>query len=150
MIQGKEVKEMSAENHAVVIRSLFNAFNEGDVGRGAALVTQDFELIDVAIGQTFHGPDGLRQWLQSFLTAGPDAKTRILTTIVEGEWVATEHIGTLTHTGPLLTPAGEIAPTGRRVELQIAEIYQMKDGKIALLRAYYDVATMMRQLGLMP
>jgi predicted ester cyclase len=49
-----------------------------------------------------------------------------------------------------LTPGGEIAPTGRRVELQISEIYQMKDGKIRLLRAYYDAVTMMRQLGLMP
>jgi limonene-1,2-epoxide hydrolase len=28
-------------------------------------------------------------------------------------------------------------------------VYQMKDGKLALLRAYYDVATMLRQLGLM-
>ena len=55
--------------------------------------------------------------------------------------MATEHIGRFTHTGPLLTPGGEIAPTGRRVELQIAESYQMKDGKINLLRAYYDLAT---------
>jgi ketosteroid isomerase-like protein len=64
--------------------------------------------------------------------------------------VATEHIGRFTHTGPLLTPAGEIPPTGRRVELQIAEVYRMREGKIALLHAYYDVATMLRQPGLMP
>ncbi|MGZ3616171.1 MAG: ester cyclase [Ktedonobacteraceae bacterium] len=43
-----------------------------------------------------------------------------------------------------------MASTGRRVELQIAEFYQMKEGKIQKLRAYYDAATMMRQLGLMP
>ena len=150
MIQGKGVKEMSAEDHAAVIRTLFNAFNEGDVDRCATLATEDFELVDVASGQTFHGPGGLQQWLQSFLMAGPDAKTSILTTITEGEWVATEHIGRFTHTGPLLTPAGEIPPTGRRVELQIAEVYRMREGKIALLHAYYDVATMLRQLGLMP
>ncbi|WP_281356135.1 ester cyclase [Arthrobacter mobilis] len=47
-------------------------------------------------------------------------------------------------------PAGEIPPTGRHIELQIAEVYQFKDGKISLLRAYYDLATLMRQLGLGP
>ncbi len=64
--------------------------------------------------------------------------------------MATEHIVRFTHTGPLLTPVGAIVPTGQRVELQIADIYQMKDGKIGLLRAYYDTATMMRQIGLVP
>ena len=43
-----------------------------------------------------------------------------------------------------------IPPTGRTIELHIAEIYQIRDGKIALLRAYYDGATLMRQLGVMP
>ncbi|NKX55613.1 ester cyclase [Arthrobacter sp. E918] len=97
---------MPAEDHAAVIRSLFDAFNEGDVGRCATLVTADFELRDMPTGQTFHGPSGLQQWLQVFLTAGPDAKTSILTTIVEGDWAATEHVGRSTHTGPLLTPPG--------------------------------------------
>ncbi|GAC1363045.1 MAG: hypothetical protein NVSMB44_19400 [Ktedonobacteraceae bacterium] len=141
---------MPAEVHATIIHSLFNAFNEGDIDRCATLVTEDFELVDIPTGQTFHGPRGLQQWLQGFLTAGPDAKTSILTTIVDGDWVTTEHIGRFTHTGPLLTPGGEIPPTGRRTELRIAEIYQMKNGKIALMRSYYDVATLMRQLGLMP
>ncbi len=115
---------MSEKDHAAVIRSLFNAFNEGDVERCIALITEDFELVDVPMGQSFHGAEGLRQWLQSFLVAGPDANARVTNMIVEGDWVASEHVGTLTHTGPLLTPAGEIPPTGRRVELQFAEIYQ--------------------------
>ena len=141
---------MSKEDHATVIQALFDAFNKGDLVSAASLVTQDFELIDVPAGYTFHGSDGLLQWFQGFLTAGPDAKTEIFNTIVEDDWVATEHIGRFTHTGPLVTPGGEIPPTGRRVEIQIAEFYQMKDGKIRSLRAYYDAATMMRQLGLMP
>lgn len=141
---------MSRTEHVAVIHSLFDTFNSGDLAGAASLVTEDFELVDVAAGLTFHGPAGLVQWLQSFLTAGPDARTEVLTTIAEGDWVATEHIGRFTNTGPLLTPGGEIAPTGRRVELQMAEIYQMKGGKISLMHAYYDAATMMRQLGLLP
>ena len=141
---------MSREDHATVIQSLFEGIKKGDLAGAVSLVTQDFELVDVPAGYTFHGSDGLLQWFQGFLTAGSDAKAEIFNTIVEDDWVATEHVGRFTHTGPLATPGGEVAPTGRRVEIQIAEFYQMKDGKIRQLRAYYDAATMMRQLGLMP
>ena len=34
--------------------------------------------------------------------------------------------------------------------MRIAEFYEVRDGKIATLYAYYDSATMMRQLGLLP
>jgi hypothetical protein len=34
--------------------------------------------------------------------------------------------------------------------LRIGEVYRIEDGKIALMRAYYDGATMMRQLGVLP
>lgn len=141
---------MSTEDHAAVIRTLFDAFNTRDFDHAAALVTEDCQVIDLASGLTFHGPNGLLQWFQGFVTAGPDAKAELLRTIVAGDWVASEHIGSFTNTGPLKSPAGEIPPTGRRAEFQIAEVYKMRGGKVALLRAYYDAATMLRQLGLMP
>src|SRR5688572_21710771 len=45
------------DDNTAVVTSLFDAFNYGDLGRAAATVTDDFELIDVAAGQTFRGPD---------------------------------------------------------------------------------------------
>jgi steroid delta-isomerase-like uncharacterized protein len=140
---------MTTPDAAAVIHDLFNAFNQGDLARVTSLVTDDFELQDVSAGLTFRGPQGFNQWLQTFLTAGPDAKAEVQTTIEAGEWVATEHVGKFTHTGPLLSPAGEVPPTGRRVELRFAEIYKVKEGKLTEMRAYYDSATMLRQLGLL-
>ena len=67
-----------------------------------------------------------------------------------GGRVASEHIGRGTHTGPFVTAAGTIPATGRPIELRICEIYEVRGGKIARLFAYYDSATMMRQLGLLP
>jgi steroid delta-isomerase-like uncharacterized protein len=138
------------ENADAVIQTLFDTFNQREFGQAAALVTQDFELQDLALGMTLHGPAGLTQWFQGFVTAGPDARAQLLRTMGAGEWIASEHVGRFTHTGPLVTPSGEFPPTGRSVEIRFAEVYQIKDGKIALLRAYYDGATLMRQLGLMP
>jgi hypothetical protein len=64
--------------------------------------------------------------------------------------VASEHIGRGTHTGPFVTPAGAVRATGRPVELRIGEIYEVRGGKITKVYAYYDSATLMRQLGLLP
>jgi steroid delta-isomerase-like uncharacterized protein len=133
-----------------VVRSLFDSFNEGDLDRAVAVVSDDFELVDVAAGQTFNGPEGCRRWLDMFRTALPNARTELVTVFSEGSRVATEHIGRGTHTGPFVTPAGTIPATGRRIELRIAELYELREGKIRRLHAYYDSATMMRQLGLLP
>lgn len=139
-----------SQDDIAVVRSLFERFNEGDLDAAAALVTDDFELVDVAASRTFNGPAGLREWLDLFRTALPDARTEIVNVLAEGARVASEHIGRGTHDGPFVTPAGTIPPTGRRVELRIGEFYELRDGRIARLSAYYDSATMLRQLGLMP
>ncbi len=133
-----------------IVRALFEAFDDGDLDRAAALVSDDFQLTDVAADRTFHGTTGCREWLEIFRTALPDARTELVNIFAEGDRVASEHVGRGTHRGPLVTPAGAIPPTGRAVEVRLAELYEIKDGKIIRLRAYYDSATLMRQLGLMP
>jgi len=155
MVWGRESgrRRIVAEtrDNAAVVRDLFEAFNSHNLDRAAAMVTEDFELIDFAAeGQTFRGPEGLRQWFQTFLTALPDARTELINVVAADEWVFSEHVGRGTHTGPLVGPSGELPPTGRAVELRIGEVYRIEDGKIALMRAYYDGATMMRQLGVFP
>jgi predicted ester cyclase len=80
----------------------------------------------------------------------PDAHAEIVNVLVDGPRVASEHIGRGTHDGPLVTPAGTVPATGRSVELRIAELYELQDGKITALRAYYDSATLLRQFGLLP
>ncbi len=129
-----------------IVRSLFEAFNDGDLDRAVSTAGDDLEFVDVAAGQTFRGGTGLRQWLQTFLTALPDSRTELVSIFCEGTHVATEHIGRGTQTGPFVTPAGTIPATGRPVELRVAELYEISDGKIVRMSAYYDSATLMRQL----
>ena len=141
---------MATEENAAVVQRLFERFNEGDLDGAMALAAEDCELVDLPSGQRLQGPEGLRRWLAVFCTAGPDAHTELTNSLVAGDWVATEHVGRFTHTGPLPSPSGVIAPTGRTVELAFAEIYRLRSGRLVLLRAYYDLATLLRQLGLLP
>ena len=139
-----------ASQQVEVVTALFDAFNDGDLDRAVAAATDDFELVDVAAGQTFHGPDGFRRWLATFRTAFPDSRIEVVDVFASEDRVATEHVGRGTHSGPFVTPAGEIPATGRKVELRIAELFQLRGGKVARMHAYYDTATLMRQLGLLP
>lgn len=49
------------------------------------------------------------------------------------------------HTGDLMG----IAPTGRQVEVPMFGVYEIANGQIQRARLYYDMATLMRQLGQM-
>lgn len=64
--------------------------------------------------------------------------------------MATEHHGTATHTGPLRTPTGEVPATGRTLDLWFGETFEVRSGKLRRMRVYYDGATVIRQIGLMP
>jgi steroid delta-isomerase-like uncharacterized protein len=137
---------MSVEENVAVVQSIYEAFNSGNIEALFAALAPDFTLIDVPTGQTFHGPEGFMQWVQPFAVAAPDSQTEVTNVIASGDSVFTEHTGRGTHTGPFATPAGEIAPTQRRFELKFGEIFELKDGKIAVMRAYYDPGTLIRQL----
>jgi len=132
-----------------VVQALYDRFNARDLEGMADTVTEDFVLEDMALGLRFEGRDGLMQWLDGFLTAMPDSSTEVTRVVDGGEWIATEHTGRGTHTGPLVTPAGEIPASGRSVELKFGEFFLIRDGRIALFRAYWDAATLLRQIGAM-
>jgi steroid delta-isomerase-like uncharacterized protein len=143
---------VETHDNAALVRQLFDAVNDYDLDRVAAMVSEDFELVDfTAEGQVFRGPRGILQWLQITLTALPDGKAELTNVVAEGEnWVFTEFIGRGTHTGPLVGPAGTIPPTGRRIEFQVGELMRIEEGKFTLVHVYYDGATLLRQLGVFP
>ena len=53
-----------------------------------------------------------------------------------------------THTGPLDPPG--LAPTGKRVEFDVREIAEIRNGLVSRIRLVVDMANVMRQLGMLP
>jgi steroid delta-isomerase-like uncharacterized protein len=131
-----------------IVQALYDRYNEKDVDGAVADVAEDAELVDYALGQTFSGRGGVRDWLQTFATAFPDSTARVTHVVADGDNVATRHTGTGTHTGPLAMPDGEVPPTGRSIELHFGEFFELRSGEITRLVVYYDGATLARQLGL--
>ena len=138
------------EDSASIIRKLFDAFNSKDLDAIQAMATDDFELIDVAGGEKFHGREGARKNAEGWFTAFPDVEIELLNVIASGDWAFTEAVGRGTHSGTMHTPMGEVSPTGKHIEVHFCTVIKARDGKISESRDYYDAMTFATQLGLMP
>ena len=64
--------------------------------------------------------------------------------------VLTDEPDPATHAGPLATPEGEIAATGRTVRVPFAAVIRVPDGRVDSVHVYLDPLGFMAQLGLEP
>lgn len=141
---------MPAQDNVRLVQDLFDAVNRHDVDGALSLVDPNVEWVNMATGETFRGPGGFRRILQEWWRTFPDNSVEIVDLIAGQDGATVEYIGKGTHDGPLTGPSGEISPTGRHVEMQFCDVYKIKNGKIVSGHIYYDLETLMRQLGQAP
>ena len=140
---------MSAQDNAALARKMYELWSNNQLNEILALATEDIEVVLTPFGQTFHGHAGFADFNQGFKGAFPDIKiTEITHQIATENEVVSEFKARGTHTGPLMTPAGEVSATGRTVAFSVCEVCSVRDGKVASIRNYQDAASIMRQLGL--
>ena len=136
---------MAQLDNAEIVRQIYQAFNDKDLDRLLSYSQPDTKVLNVAFGKTL----GLRDYFSNWMTGFPDGQIEIVNLVASADRVVAEFIGRGTNTGKLFGPTGELPPTQRRVEMRFCEIYDLRDGKVAGARTYYDSATMMRQLELL-
>ena len=141
---------MSAQENAALARTIYGRFSNNDFAGVLQLATEDIEVHFMPGGQTFHGYDGFMGFMQSFKGAFPDIAIEITHQMATDDGVVSEFIARGTHTGPLLTPAGALPPTGRVAAWPVCEVWRVRDGKLSSLTNYQDMATILGQLGLLP
>ena len=140
-----------AEDNASTARQTYADWNAREFDRIAEQMADDGEIIDVASGTRFTGPEGSKQYSRGWADAFPDGRIEIDRLISAGDTVVVEFTGRGTQTGTLRTPAGEIPATGRSVTLQLCDVIDFTtDGKIKAWRSYFDSASLLAQLGVMP
>lgn len=137
-----------SKTNARATQDLHMAFSEGRLDRCLELAADDIEVVFQAAGQTARGREGFMQFMQGFRTAFPDIRITHTNIFGEGEWIAVEFTWQGTHTGPLMTPAGAIAPSGKRVsDGRVCEVMRWRDGKVVRLVNYQDLGGVLRELG---
>jgi steroid delta-isomerase-like uncharacterized protein len=94
------------------------------------------------------GKDEMRQFFHDVYEAFPDFSLQILDLVVEGERAVVRWHVTATFSGT--RPFEGLMPTGKPVDIEGCDMVWVKDGKIARIEAYYDTASMARQVGALP
>lgn len=90
--------------------------------------------------------EAVKRWKQAF----PDVVANVKDAFTAGDRVAAEVEWTGTHTGPLEGPFGTIAPTNERGSVKAMLVSRIADGKIAETHNYFDVLTVLTQIGVVP
>ena len=134
-----------ADPKRVVARHV-EAFNARDAD--AEPWSDDGEL--VAPNASVHGRAEVLGFLGVFWDAFPDGRLETSGVLVEGSVVAAEGRFIGTHTGVMRTPAGDVAATGRQVDLRWMSSYEVRGDELVSEHLYFDQADLLGQLGLMP
>lgn len=117
-----------------------------DIERVVALCTEDCVYEDVPLGVTNHGKEELRAFGQQVFNAFPDFKIELTTQAAAGDWAMLEWTMSGTHQADL--PG--MPATGKSFSVRGATALQLDDGRISRDSDYWDMATLLTQLGLMP
>ncbi|QYX75740.1 ester cyclase [Streptomyces akebiae] len=109
----------------------------------------DPECVIQAPGFLQKGPEMVTIWMAGFFAAFPDLTHRPHRIVTAQDEVAVELEVTGTHTQDLAQPDGSaIPPTGRTIQIGLAEFWRLRDGRVSEYRVYYDSFELLTQLGL--
>jgi len=123
------------------------AYNAKDWNAARSAITDDFIYDEVGTRRKVQGADQALSLWKGWAAAFPDSKASFDNALASGETVVLEVTWRGTHTGPLRTPRGPLAPTGRRIEVRACMALELAGDRVRVQRQYFDMATMMEQLG---
>ncbi len=120
-----------------------------DAAGFVALFTEDGTFNDVPNGLSF-GTEQIPGALAGLAGAFPDIHRELLSMHAMGDIVAVELRIQGTHRGGFPTPLGEIAPTGRRIDVPAADLWYLRDGRVETFNCYNAANVWLAQLGAAP
>ena len=117
---------------AEIVDSLIKACERKDLDTVCSLVTDDIEYDNVPIGKVF-GPDGVRKVLSGGVTqAASEIQWVVHHQVSQGDIVMNERVD-------------RFLVNGTWVEIPIAALFRVRDGKVCLWRDYFDLESYRKQ-----
>jgi steroid delta-isomerase-like uncharacterized protein len=124
------------------------AYNNKDWDSVRASFTSDCIYDEVSTNRKVQGIDQVIQLWQGWAAAFPDSKATFTRELACGNIAVLEVSWQGTHTGPLETPAGAIAPTGKPIDIRSCILAEIVGERTKLQRQYFDMVTLFQQLGI--
>ncbi len=133
-----------------IIKKHLSAFSSANWGEYRNTLAPDAVYEEVPNLERVTGIDKFVASAQRWKTAFPDLKATVTRGYSVGERVIVELEWEGTHSGPLDGPFGTLQATHRRGRVNAVVLFTVKHGKIVESRNYFDVLTMLSQLGVSP
>lgn len=131
---------MSDEN-VKIVRGVYEAAKQGDLAAGLAVLDPSFVLHEadsLPYGGSYHGPEGFAQGFGTIVQHLGPFEFELENVLGAGD----EHVLVLIHIW------GTAPATGKAYDMNIAELWKLRDGKAVELRPYYwDTAKLLESLG---
>src|SRR5258707_15329752 len=125
----------------------WSSSDSGDPENVFALFTEDCVFEDVTFGVVTRGKEELRSFANRAFAAVPDFRDRLASRFVTSQGAVIEWVMSGTHRGDF--PG--IPATGKRFSaVRGSTIIELEAGKIRRESDYWDAATFMKQVGLLP
>jgi steroid delta-isomerase-like uncharacterized protein len=141
---------MTEQENTNTAEKFFKAINAHDLERMKPFEAPNYKVKAPGAPEAMDA-DEARAYTQGFITAFPDLKFELTDKVAQGDFVVINWIARGTNTGNLRTPAGNlIPPTGKKSAVHGSTTYEFKNGKAIRSWIFWDMVTLLTQLGLMP
>jgi steroid delta-isomerase-like uncharacterized protein len=131
---------MALDDTERTIRQYLDALRNG--GDFASFFADDVTWTTMETGDSVRGREAVKDFIVAMHTSSFDASPEFGNVTVSDGVAGLEAVFVGTHTGEF---AG-IAPTGAEVRLPYSVFYDIADGKITALRAYFPITSAVQQL----
>ena len=131
----------TADRDAAVAEKWIAGWNSHDPDKILPQFTDDIFYEDVAFGEVSHGQAEVRKFFLSELEGVPDLELKLMRADIHGGHGTIEWMFSGTDK--------DVFKTGKKFSVRGVSVIDMRDGKIFRNVDFYDVATVMRQVGLL-
>jgi steroid delta-isomerase-like uncharacterized protein len=132
----------AGERDSAVAEKLIAAWNSHSPDKMVPLFTDDIFYEDVAFGEISHGSAELRKFAASEFAGVPDLELKLVR--------ASIHDGHGTVEWTFSGTDKDVFKTGKKFSVRGVSVIDVRDGKISRCQDFYDVSTIMRQVGVLP
>ncbi len=141
---------MTEQDLIKTARSVLEAFNDNDWDRFGSLMTANSLYNEVGTQRRLQGVAKISQGLQSWKEAMPDVKGTVTNAFANTDRAVLEVRWEGTHTGPLAGPGGTIPASGKPQVTTSAWVFEFEGDKIKESRNYFDMLSLLQQIGAVP
>ena len=139
---------MSTEESLISAKASLEAYNSKDWDAARASMSEGCVYSEAATHLMAEGIEAILDAWKGWATAIPDSKATIEDSYVIDNGAVLELTWRGTHTGPMMGPEGEIPASGNSFEMKACQVIEVEGDKAVSIRHYFDIGTMMSQLGL--